>query len=199
MQNIDSNSVKKDRVVIFTLIAFISGFLAGVIYSAAKAPTAPAQLGGAQYPATQPSQGIPQGEKIYSLLQRIEDNPQDIDALIELGDIYFDRNSHQEGIEIFTKAELIDPTNIHVLNDLGLLYMNIGNYDKAVEKFETVLNIDPSQNHSLYHVGLIYSEKGEREKALNAFENVLKLNPTPELAAQVEQAVAALKGELKPQ
>lgn len=172
--------------------------MAGIIYSAVKSPTAPVQYNGAQS-VEQPSQSIQQqSDQIFALEQELAANPTNIDAMIELGDIYLDSNRFQEGIGIFSKAEKIAPTDIHILNDLGILYMNTGSYETALTKFEAVLEIDSSQSHSLYHIGIIHRENGEKNKALQAFEKVLRLNPGPQLAEQVQQEIIALNIELQP-
>lgn len=199
MQNIDSNSVKKKAVVVFVLIAFVCGFLAGIIYCAFETPSTTIQPTGSQS-AGQSLQTIQQqADKILVLEQELDANPENVATRIELGDIYFDSNKFQEAIEVFSKAEQIDPGNIHVLNDLGTLYLNTGNYDAALTRFETVLGIDPSHSHSLYYVGIIHREKGDKDKALQAFEKVLNMNPDPQLAGKAQQEIAALKGELLPQ
>jgi cytochrome c-type biogenesis protein CcmH/NrfG len=199
MQKIDSNSIKKEAVIVIALVAFIGGFLAGVIYSAVKSPTVPVQYNGAQS-VGQPSKSIQQqSDQIFALEQELAANPTNIDAMIALGDIYLDSNMFQEGIGIFSKAEKIAPNNIHILNDLGILNMNTGNYETALTKFEAVLEIDPGQSHSLYHIGTIHRENGEKNKALQAFEKVLELNPSGQLAEQVQQEIIALNSGLLPQ
>lgn len=190
---IDPNSVKKEIVIVITLVAFICGFLVGVIYSAFN--TTPAQDNGTQSIGQSKSSVQQQADRIFALQQELIDNPANIDAMITLGDIYLDSNRFQEGIEIFLKAEKIAPNNIHVLNDLGILNKNMGNSEAALTKFEAVLKIDPTQSHSLYHIGVVHRDIGNKDKALQAFEKVLELNPGAQLAEQVQQAITALKSE----
>ena len=194
MKKTDTNLVKKEIAVLITAVALAVGFLGGIFYSAYNTSSGSGQIPVSQSTGPSPDNSLQQANKILALEQEIEANPDNVIAMISLGDIYFDSNKFQEGIAIFTKAEKIDPTNVHILNDLGLLNMNINEYDTALEKFQAVLNIDPNHSHSLYHIGIVYRLKGDAETALQTFEQVLSLNPGPELEAKVRQEIAALKG-----
>ncbi len=195
MKTKDTNLVKKEIAIIVTIVALAAGFLSGIVYSAFKSPADSSQYSGSQSTG-QPSQNAQQqANRILDLEKEVAANPDNIDAMIELGDIYFDSDRYQEAIVTFNKAEQIAPTNIHVLNDLGILLMNTGNYDASLEKFEAVLDIDPSHSHSLYYVGIVYRTKGETGKALEAFEQVLILDSDPQLAEAVRQEITALKDQ----
>jgi cytochrome c-type biogenesis protein CcmH/NrfG len=187
--------VKKEIAIIVTIVALVIGFLGGIFYSALKTPSGASQYSGSQSTG-QPSQDSQQrANRILALEQEITANPENVNALIELGDIYLDSNRYENAISIFVKAEQLAPKDFHILNDLGTLYLRTGNFETALEKFEAVLKIDPSHIHSLYYVGLVYRETGETEKALQAFEEVLSLNPDPQLANAVQQEITVLKDQ----
>jgi cytochrome c-type biogenesis protein CcmH/NrfG len=185
--------VKKEIAIIVTIVALIIGFLGGVFYSALKTPTGTSQYSGSQSAGQATQNNQQQVNRMLVLEQEIAANPDNINALIELGDIYFDSNRYQEAISIFNKAEQIAPTNIHVLNDLGILHMKTGSYEAALAKFDAVLIIDPTHSHSLYYVGLVHRETGNTDKALQVFEEVLSLNPDPQIAEAVRQEITVLK------
>jgi len=195
MKMTDVNYFKKETVIIVTIVMLVIGFLGGVFYSALKTPSGTSQYSGTQSAGQPPQDSQQQANRIVALEQEIAANPDNVNALIELGDIYFDSNRYQEAISTFLKAEKITPANVHILNDLGLLYMSTGDNDTSLEKFEAVLEIDPSHIHSLYYVGLAHREMGNIDKALQAFEEVQSLNPDPQLADAVRQEIAALKDQ----
>ncbi len=193
MKKTDTNLVKKEIAILITAVALAVGFLGGIFYSVLNSPS-----GSGQNPVSQSTGQLPQdtqqqANRILALEQEIAANPENVDAMIELGDIFFDSNRYQEAIATFVKAEGLAPTNVHILNDLGQLYMNTNEYDAAIEKFEAVLNIDPTHSHTLYYIGIVYRLKGDTDKALQTFEQVLSLNPNPELEARVRQEITALK------
>jgi cytochrome c-type biogenesis protein CcmH/NrfG len=133
--------------------------------------------------------------KIAEYQQILTQSPKNLQALIGLGDIYFDSQRQLEAIEIFTKALAISPSNTHVLHDLGLLNMNTGDLNKALEHFLAALTVDPTHTHSLYYVGVIYRHNGETIKALEAFEQLLTLNPPPDLAQKARQEITTLRAQ----
>lgn len=191
----NTDLVKKEIAVVVTIVALAAGFLGGIVFSAFKSPAGPPQYSGSQS-SGQSSQNVQQQtNRILALEQEVVVNPDNVDAMIELGDIYFDGNRYQEAIATFNKAEQIAPTNIHILNDLGILHMRTGNYETALAKFDAVLSIDPTHSHSLYYVGLVNRNMGDTDKALQAFEQVLSLSPDQQLAEAVRQEIAALKDQ----
>ena len=195
MKMADVNYIKNETAIMVTIVALVIGFLGGVFYSALNSPP-----GGPQYSVAQstgqPSQDSQQqADRTSALEQELSANPDNVNALIELGDIYFDSNRYQEAISIFLKAEKLAPANVHILNDLGILYMSTDDNDSALERFEAVLEIDPNHIHSLYYVGLIHRDNGDTEKALEVFEQVLAANPNPQLADAVGKEVAAIKNQ----
>lgn len=195
MKKTDKNLVKKEIAIIIAVVALAAGFLGGIVYSAFNTPSGSPQYSGSQSTGQPPQDTQQQANRALALEQELTANPDNFDAMVELGDIYYDSKRYQEAIATFSKAEKIDPVNIHVLNDLGVLNMNTGNYDVALEKFKAVLVIDPTHSHSLYYIGIVHRTNGDTDKALQAFEEVLSLNPDPQLAESVRQEIAALKGQ----
>ncbi len=135
--------------------------------------------------------------------QRIlQTDPQNLDALIALGDLYFEAHQYKEAMSVFLQAEKVAPDNVHVNNDLGLLALNMRRYDVAIARFKRALQANPSGVDSLYYLGVAYRHKGDLETAKKTFEQVLAANPAPRLAqkateelAALEQAAAAGKGQ----
>jgi cytochrome c-type biogenesis protein CcmH/NrfG len=134
-------------------------------------------------------------EKIAEYQEHLAENPRSIQALIGLGDVYFDSGKPFEAINIFKKALEVSPGNTHALSDMGLLYADIGNLDEALTYFQEALKFDPNHHHSLYYTGLIYRRNGEKSMALEAFEKLLSLNPAPDLVKKANQEIAALRSE----
>ncbi len=141
-------------------------------------------------------QGQSQATEIARYQNILKNNPDNLNALVGLGDIYFNSRRYQEAIAIFLKAEKIDPASVHIENDLGLLYLNSNNYDHALEKFQKALQIDPTHIESLYYIGLIHHYKGDNATSLQTFEQVLASNPSPRLAQKVNQEIARIKGQV---
>ncbi|NOZ26398.1 MAG: tetratricopeptide repeat protein [Nitrospirae bacterium] len=143
-----------------------------------------------------PQQAMPLEERIREVKAFLEDNPDNPEALVALGDLYFESNQVYEGIEVFKRAEKLEPESVHIQNDLGILYQKTGKYELAIEKFRNALRLDPTHLNSLFHIGLIYRyNMGDNEKALEAFEELLAKNPEPRVAKMAAEEVERIKAE----
>jgi len=125
-------------------------------------------------------------------------NPNDLQSLIALGDLYLNTNNVRDAYQNFLLAQKVDPANTHVLNDLGGIYQQIGRYDQALTSYEKAYSLDPSHGSSLLNVAMLYSRhKGNNAKALQLLEEFLVSNPEPQLAANAKQEIARIKQELQ--
>ncbi len=146
--------------------------------------------------AAGPEQTMPVAERIQEVKAYLKENPDNTDALVALGDLYFENNQVYEGLKVFKKAEKLAPESVHIQNDLGILYQKTGKYDLAIEKFRTALRLDPAHLNSLFYIGMIYRyNKGDNKKALAVFEELLSKNPEPRIAKMAAEEVKKIKAE----
>ncbi len=139
---------------------------------------------------------MPPGERIAQIKAFLEENPDKVEALVALGDLYFEADRVSEAIEVFERAEALEPRSVHILNDLGMLYQRRGDYDAAIEKFRSVLEVSPDHLSSLLNIGMIYRySKGDDEKALRIFQEVLSKNPEARIREMAAEEIRLLKAE----
>lgn len=116
-----------------------------------------------------------------NVLQEIlKKNPNDYEALVGLGNLYYDINQFEKAIPYYEKAVEIkkDP---NIISDLGTCLREIGNPKEAIKYYEEALKIDDKHWRSVYNI-IIVSVKDlkDKESALLYFEKLKKLNP-PEI------------------
>ncbi len=182
---------RKERVVIF----FFWLMLAVVVVVAIVNLTVETKQENAQVGAASP-QDVPMGEKIAEVIDFLKDNPDNIEALVALGDLYYDSNQLHEAIDVFNRAVKFEPQSVHIQNDLGMLYQKTGQYDMAIERFQAALKIDPSHLNSLLHIGIIYRyTKKDNKKALEIFEDIQSKNPDPEMSKMIIDEIERIKTE----
>lgn len=137
-------------------------------------------------------------QQIQQYRAALESNPQDVNTLIALGDLYLNTNNFTEAWKIFTMAQKIAPDNAHVLVDLAGIYYQIGKIDKALESYERAYTLSPSHLDPLMNMALIYSrEKKDYSKSLELYRKVLDSNPEPQMAARAEQEISNIETVLK--
>lgn len=136
--------------------------------------------------------------RIAELRNFLSDNPRNIQAMVALGDLYYEGKQISEAIEVFEEAVKFEPKSVHIQNDLGGLYMQTGAFDLALEKFQKALDIDPNHLNSLFYTGIIYRySKKDNKKALEIFEGLLAKNPEPEMIRLVKDEISKIKTELR--
>jgi cytochrome c-type biogenesis protein CcmH/NrfG len=176
--------VKKETMLIVALIAVVTGFLGGTIYSAFQSgPATTVQTGPPSGAPQQQSQASPnlsnqQATQILSLEQEVAVNPTNGRAWTQLGNVYFDTQNFPKAIRAYEKSLEISPGNPNVLTDLGVMYRRNGQSDKALEAFNKAIAADPTHEQSRFNKGIVLNyDMRDREGAIKAWEDLLKVNP----------------------
>jgi tetratricopeptide (TPR) repeat protein len=136
--------------------------------------------------------------KEYAYLSILDRNPKDLQALIGLGNLYYDQGEiyqdpkyRQKAIEYYEKALRIDPGNNDVRTDMAVEYYRLGVVDIAIRELEKVLTRDPKHINAHFNLGFILMQsKNDLKGARKHFKECVKLAP-----ARSEVAIRA-KGYL---
>ena len=170
----ETGLVKKETTMIVALVALVVGFLGGIFYSAMQSsPSGPVQTtsGPPQQQQQQPGFSSDQAKRILALEQEVALNPTNVNAWLQLGNIYFDTNSYEKSLEL-------SPNNANVLTDLGVMYRRTGQPQKALDAFDRAMTIAPGHEQSRFNKGIVLRyDLNDREGAIKAWEELLKINP----------------------
>ncbi|MGC2473362.1 MAG: tetratricopeptide repeat protein [Candidatus Sulfotelmatobacter sp.] len=124
----------------------------------------------------------------------VKKNPNDYDALVQLGNLYYDARQYPSAIQDYERALKIHPENADVRTDMGTAYWYAGNVDKALTEMQTSLKYRPGHPQTLFNLGWIrWQGKADPKGAVQAWEELLKDNPTYPQREQVEQNIAKAK------
>jgi len=114
-----------------------------------------------------------------SLLKRIiEIDKDDIDAIGELGYLYYQIKDYHNSLKYFIKSNQEIPQDQNTLQNIGVIYFFLKNYDKAFNFLKTSLQIDQNQPLVWYHLSKVYHSKGNDSEALISIIKSLELDPT---------------------
>ncbi|MCJ7686331.1 MAG: tetratricopeptide repeat protein [Desulfobacteraceae bacterium] len=176
----DGRYVKKETMLVVALVAIIVGFLGGVVFSAYNSSP------GLNMPASGPSGQTSQkqdisnkvAQEINDLEKEISLQPENIEALIRLGNLYFDTDRPEKAIIAYNKALELNPGNPDVLTDLGVMYRRKGKPLEAIEAFDKASKIDPRHEASRFNKGvvLMYDLK-DTKGAITVWKELVELNP----------------------
>lgn len=128
------------------------------------------------------------------LLEAVTKNPNDYDALVKLGNVFYDAQQFPSAIQYYERALAIHPDNADVRTDMGTAYWYTGNADKAIEAMETSLKYRPGHPQTLFNLGWVrWQGKSNPKGAVAAWEQLLKVNPDYPQKEQVRQYIAKAK------
>ncbi|MHB8091469.1 MAG: tetratricopeptide repeat protein [Syntrophales bacterium] len=154
-------------------------------FQAQASPSSPSQS-----PAQNPAIAAQTEASLRALLMT---NPKNLDALIELGNLYYDQGQHQQAVEWYGKALEIDPNNANVRTDRGSSYWSLNQPDKAIAEFQKSLQVDPNHAQTLYNIGLVYLQgKNNIAEAKKAWQKLLAVSPDYPNRADIERQLAAM-------
>ena len=121
-------------------------------------------------------------------------DPKNYDAIVSLGNLYFDTGRTEKSIEMYQRALEIDPNDVDVRTDMGTMYRKMGNSDKAVEELKKSTTIDPKHEMSWYNLGTtLYYDKKDLKGAADAWEKLLNVNPDYPDAEGLKQIISQAK------
>ncbi|MDA8165428.1 MAG: tetratricopeptide repeat protein [Desulfobacteraceae bacterium] len=176
-----ANYVKKETMLLVAAVCLLVGFVSGVVFSVFKLDT-----GEEKQAATQQEAGAPgqpqvtpeQARQIADLEKEVAADPKNVQALIDLGHLYFDTGESEKAIQAYTRALAITPDNPEVLTDLGVMYRRVGQYDKALQVFDKAIALSPTLPQPRFNKGVVLMfDLNRPQEALQAWEELLKIDP----------------------
>ncbi len=157
-------------------LAFVAGILVGVLLTLYKTG------GGASMPPP-PSQvehksSAELSDQIAGLEFKTSQNPGDMAAWIQLGNLCFDANLPEKAIAAYDKALAISPDNADVLTDQGVMYRKAGKFDKAIACFDKAVAVNPKHEIARFNKGIVLMhDLNDPKGAVKAWEALLAVNP----------------------
>lgn len=151
--------------------AFVVGFLSGVAFFAYRT--------GAES-STNP--GVASSMNYVQIARTLENdvanNPQNTNAWIQLGNVYFDNDQYPRAIDAYQKALGLNPQNPEVLTDLGIMYRRMGQPRQAIQSFNKAVAVDPRHENARLNKGIVMMhDLKDRDGAIRVWEELLEINP----------------------
>jgi cytochrome c-type biogenesis protein CcmH/NrfG len=166
-----ASTMAKQSAAIMAVVAFALGFIAGAAFAIYKMDSTPP--GAANVAAA-----IDYEKKAKALAARVQNNPDNVQAWIQLGHVYFDTNKHDDAIAAYEKALELNPANADVLTDLGIMYRRSGQPGKAIEEFDKAIAVDSKHESARFNKGIVLlHDLGDQDGAIRAWEALLDINP----------------------
>lgn len=116
-------------------------------------------------------------ERAISYYNRvIETEPQNTDALNNLGIAMNSKGHYDRAIVYFNQVIKIDPNDAKALNNLGDAMNRKGNYDRAISYYKQAIEIEPHKPHLFNSIGNVYKSKGDYDRAFEYYSQAIKID-----------------------
>ena len=117
---------------------------------------------------------------IFSLIA-LELDPDNLEAMVNLGISYESSGRHQEALRIFAGAAAKGFKSVDLYNNWGVSAFSLKMVDNSILYFQEAIKIDPEHPESHYNLGIAYGNKGlfsearkEMARAMNLREKSAK-------------------------
>ncbi len=136
-------------------------------------------------------------EAVETLKKIIKENPQIVDGILQLGNVFSKKKMHEEALKCFYKVLEQKPdyhaAMINIVNSL----MKLGRLDKGIEEAQRFLKTFP-RDHTLFNeLGTLYFLKKEYEKALEILNKSIEIESVNPHAFNKLGGIYVIKKDLK--
>ncbi len=116
-------------------------------------------------------------EAIIAYKHVINVEPENIDALINMGISYVELKKYEKGVELYKRVLVLEPDNKFALNNIGWANECQGKIDEAKELYLKSLEIDPNFDSALINMTNILLESEDYDGAIEFFIKALEKDP----------------------
>lgn len=128
-------------------------------------------------------------------LQELEKkDPENVEVLVALGNIYYDAGMAQKAIEYYDRVLEKRHDDVNVLVDKATMLRELKRPREAVELLQRVVKLEPKHEQAWFNLGVMYSaDLGDTASAVAAWKTFLEASPTSPHADAVRQEVERLE------
>jgi len=137
-------------------------------------------------------------QSVAPLLETLKTNPDDVDTIVKVGNLYYDGQQYQEAVKYYRLAAKNQPKNADLLTDLGTSLWYTGDADGAIAEFQKALKYEPYHPGTLFNLGIVrWQGKGDPKGAVEAWEELLQKNPNYPQKQQLQEYIEKAKQHSK--
>jgi tetratricopeptide (TPR) repeat protein len=109
------------------------------------------------------------------------------------GEIFLDREMHDQAESIFNELLIINPNTINVYNSLGIIYRRQNRLEDAVKLYQKAIKISPDDENIHFNMGRAYLDMGNPQIAKRCFAIALKINPNFDTALGMIKTIESME------
>ena len=124
----------------------------------------------------------------------LELDPNDLDGLRGVGNVYYDFEEFATAIEYYQKYLALNPDDPSVRTDMGTMHLYSNNPDRAIAEYQTVIAQKPDFFQAYFNLGIAYQEKGDTTQARELLVKAKSLTPEKAIQERIDQVLTQLSG-----
>lgn len=166
----------------------------GAPQSGAAPPAGAANGVGGGTPAQHAAAGPPAPvlRLLVELRGRLQRNPKDLEALVNLANLYFDAGKYAQSIPYYERALALDPDNPDTRTDYATALHGEAHDLESLHQLDLVLAQHHDFPEALFNEGIVANAIGRRTQAIAAFKTFLKVAPNDQRADDARTALQNL-------
>ena len=138
----------------------------------------------------------------YGLIEEYKTNiaqdPDNLAAVIALGNAYYDSGRWKEAVTYYSRALSMDPRNANIRTDMGTAYRNMGLHKRALAEYQKALEHDPDHQNARYNMGVVYAyDMQNYPVAIRIWEDLLRTSPNHPRSEQMRSSIMTFKKAVK--
>ena len=128
---------------------------------------------------------------VGALKERLNNNINDVEAALSLGNVYYDMNDAPRAIVYYRRALDLNPDLPNARTDLGAMYWRNDDVGLAEQSFRDTIARDSGFGQAYVNLGLIlHKAKGKVSEARTVWQQLLDINPNHEVAGKARELLA---------
>ena len=176
------------------LACLVIGFIAGVAFTVYKSD--PPEQPAATAPAQQAAQQESMRQAIQNLEATVTAKPDDHQAWVRLGHLYYDDNQPEKAIAAYSRSLELHPGDANILTDLGVMYRRTDRPEKAIELFDQAMALEPDHLPSRFNKGIVlYYDLADPAGAIASWEELQRI--APEATTPTGETIAVFLAKIK--
>jgi tetratricopeptide (TPR) repeat protein len=132
------------------------------------------------------------GEAIEAYQRVLSLAPDHLDALMNLGTLYYERSALREAAECFGRAAALDPKNALAHYNLGSVLETDGQLEEARRHLREAVALDESRADPHYNLAFVCEKLGDDSEARRHWQRYVDLDPAGFWSSQARQHLAAV-------
>jgi cytochrome c-type biogenesis protein CcmH/NrfG len=185
---------------VLVVSGFIAGLVVGVVIMNFTGSSGGSGGSGAPAPITGGQQQGPDRVKLMRDISQLEEiirkDPNNYQALVQLGNDFFDIGEAQKSVDAYGRALAIKDGDPNVLTDMGVMYRQLKDFPKAVAAFRRAAAASPTHPQSRMNLGVVLMhDLNDKVGAIAAWEDFLRAAPNDPNAESIRRSLAELKGQ----